>query len=673
MSFNDITLKYSYRSNIDNLVEDFLLKVLNESNEYLRATGYFSVELFNILEKKIYPFIRNNGIIKVICGIDLSKNDVDLINKGYDLRELIEKKIIQQEEYELSSLPNICWLIANKRLELKIALTDGYGIYHEKFSIFKDLENNYIATTGSLNETSSGYKKNIEYIDVFKSGRESERIEEKLNFFWDLWENKTLGIKVFEFNEKLIKKYEKFGIGEPIFYETETNQTVENLENKINLREYQILAIENLKNNYWTGIFAMATGTGKTITSLFALKEFLKTRKRGLIIIVCPYTHLVTQWEKEILKIFSNKKIIKCFENRNNWEEKLDLLIREILLNEEFGICITTISTGSKNHFLKKMNNTGVEKFIIIDEVHNIGSKESKKILEIKALFKLGLSATPMRKYDEEGNEAILKYFNKVVYEFSLKKAIEEGYLARYNYYLIFCELNDEEQEKYEELTKQIVNQINKKEKDEDLIQILLNKRSKIISSCQDKLNKLDYLLQNNKLKKSIFYTAEDKDFFEGTRKILNKNNVVTLNITAKESYIERGKIIEDLVEDKIDGILAMKCLDEGVDIPEVENAIILASSMNSKQYIQRRGRVLRKKNKIDNKIANIYDYIVIPREMKSETEKNIFARELKRVKEFLECAENKIEIILKLLKFSYTNTCMKEFIKLLEGEKDEE
>ena len=126
------------------------------------------------------------------------------------------------------------------------------------------------------------------------------------------------------------------------------------------------------------------------------------------------------------------------------------------------------------------------------------------------------------------------------------------------------------------------------------------------------------------------------------------------------------------MVEDKIDGILAMKCLDEGVDIPEVENAIILASSTNSKQYIQRRGRVLRKKNKIDNKIANIYDYIVVPKEMKGETEKNIFARELKRVKEFLECAENKTEVILKLLKFSYTNTCMKEFIKLLEGEKDE-
>lgn len=667
MSFNDIELKYSYRSNIDNLVEDFLLKVLNESQEYLRATGYFSVELFNVLEKRIYPFIKNNGFIKIICGIDLSENDIKLINEGYNLRELIEKKIIQEEEYELSLLPNICWLIANKKLEIKIALTNNYGIYHEKFSIFRDLEKNYIATTGSLNETSSGYQKNIEYIDVFKFGRDDNRIAEKLKFFEELWENKTTGIKVFEFNEQLIKKYEKIASNGPICYKEESNIKISDPKNKIILREYQKEAIESLKNNNWQGIFAMATGTGKTITALYALKDFLKQEKNGLIVIVCPYTHLVTQWEKEILKVFSHQKIIKCFENRKNWEEKLSLLIREILLKNENRVCITTISTGSSERFLSLINSAKIEKFLIIDEVHNIGAKESKKILSIDAIFRLGLSATPMRKYDEEGNQAILKYFQKIVFEFSLKAAIENGYLANYEYNLFYCQLNDEEEKIYEELTRKIVYLMNKNDKDEAKLEGLLLKRAKILSTCKEKLTQLNFLLQNKKMKKIIFYTAEDKIFFDLTRKVIEDNNLWVLKITASEKHERRTEIIKDLINEKIDGILAMKCLDEGVDIPEVENAVILASSTNEKQYIQRRGRILRKKNKEDKKIANIYDFIVIPQKFIHEIEKNIFKRELVRIKEFLSCAKNKNEIILNLLKFSYEKVCMKEFIYLLE------
>lgn len=675
MSFKNLKLKFSYRSDEDNLLRDFLLKTLNESKKYYRASGYFSSKIFDDLEKNILPFIENNGEIKLVCGIELSDEDIELIKKGYELKRLIGNKILESEDFKLSTLPNICWLIANNKLELKIALMNNEnkrGIYHEKFSVFMDEEENYVAAIGSWNETSNGYSANLETIQVFNDFNgevDYQRIREQKKYFTKLWEDRTKGVTVLNFTEELVKKYSQVAPYKPVIY----NELEEKKEPQIMLREYQKEAIENLKKNKWQGIFAMATGTGKTFTALYALKNFLNQRKNGLIIIVCPYTHLVTQWEKEVLKVFSYQKIVKCFENRNNWEDKIDLLIREILLNKILGICITTISTGSKETFLKKLCNTNIEKFIVFDEVHNIGSKESKKMLEIEAAFRLGLSATPIRRYDEEGNRAILKYFGKVVYEFSLKEAILQGYLAKYNYFLMLCELSDDEQEKYEKITKQIINQMNKKEADEDLIQILLNKRVKIISACKDKLIKLDYLLKKSKFKKTIFYTAEDKEFFKLTREVLNKNGIVTLNITSKENYFKREKIIEDLVEDKIDGILAMRCLDEGADIPEVENAIILASSSNSKQYIQRRGRVLRKKNKNENKVAKIYDYIVIPREMRSDIEKSIFTRELKRIKEFIECAENKNEIILKLLKFSYNNACMKEFIKLLEGEENEQ
>lgn len=696
MRLTDYEFKISYRSGDDDLIRDFYIPALSKSTEYCRAVGFFSNSLLNSLGKGLFPFIKNSGKMKLICGVHISEKDINEINKGYILkRNMIENLLCNSLLFEIdklhmdyldSSLSNICWMVANNRLEIKIALKNlngsvKPGLYHEKIAIFKDKYSNSIATNGSANETGNAYLYNFEYFDVFRSWGsldENARVKEKVEYFNSMWSMREKDLLILDFPSALKEKLIKIAPNAPIddsfvnkaysFQENSQKVLIKEAE-ALKPRDYQKDAIDRWVANEYKGILEMATGTGKTYTSLFAVKKYIETKnKNSLLIICCPYQHLVDQWECNVNDIFPNTPTIKCYASIRKWYEQLNRLIQDIILGtRKLAIVITTTATGSSEDFISIVNMGHVEKVIICDEVHNIGSQHNKNFLKIDSAAKIGLSATPIRRFDEEGNRLILDYFGEPVYKLGIKKAIEMGFLVEYNYFLTYCDLDEIEYEEYREISKKIARLYSTgNSMDEEALQTLLMKRSAMISSCSGKIDALRRILQQiSDYKNMLVYTAENPEFFLKTLNVLEQRGIITLKITSEIPNNLRLRAINKLANRDIDCILAMRCLDEGVDIPTADKAIILASSTNSKQYIQRRGRILRKDKKSGKRIANIYDILVIPPDFSSEIDKKLFERELYRILEFAFASRNYLQVISEMMSFSNKNSLMKNFINI--------
>lgn len=267
--------------------------------------------------------------------------------------------------------------------------------------------------------------------------------------------------------------------------------------------------------------------------------------------------------------------------------------------------------------------------------------------------YRLGLSATPRRYFDEEGSELLLHYFGETVFRYDLKKAIEDGHLTPYNYYPIIVNLSDEEYQEYIDLTRSIIRQSNASDETESrLLEILTMKRSLITKKAVNKISSFQELiskLNNLSTVYNLLVYCQDSEQLVKAQKILNTHRIINHKLTDKESTQDRNTILKGFANKEYQAIVAMNCLDEGIDVPSTESAIILASSGNPRQYIQRRGRVLRKSD--GKEIAHIYDFIVLPPPIHLDQslekyDRMIIKKELVRVWEFLDGANNKLQII---------------------------
>lgn len=408
----------------------------------------------------------------------------------------------------------------------------------------------------------------------------------------------------------------------------------------IELRDYQKEAIFNLEENNWSGIFEMATGTGKTITSLFASNRYFSQNNKICRIIIVPFIHLIEQWEEECFKLnFDN--IVKCAGDYYKWEEKLHKLIRNynIGLIDEMTI-ITTYNSASLDRFNEYFLRIDKNIFLIADECHYFGTKRIETRIFSNIDAKLGLSATPKRWLDEKGSSKIIKFFNKIVFEYDIDKAIRNNFLVSYNYHYRLTDLTDEEIRLFSSYNKMIATVLNKKPIDEELLLGYLLKRKKVIDNAELKLEsfkddfrKLNVKDINNTL---VYCTPQNID--EVTR-FIGDLGVKVRKFNYKVSKDERIKIIKDFENKEIQVLTAMKCLDEGVDIPSIKTAYFLASSSNPREFIQRRGRILRK---FSGKVfADIYDYIVFPNLTEKKLFEKIVSIEMPRFAEFSNNAIN--------------------------------
>lgn len=678
MNLSKLNLNLDYRSSSNNLVLEFYKPCLENSIFYKRAVGFFTSNSLELLAESLKHFLFNTGQIQLIASPRLTENDIEAMKKGYEQQEPIIEKVLLEEISnikEKSALEILSFLISINRLEIKIALTKDlhkYGIYHEKIGIFEDDKKNVVAFTGSANETYGGLISNFESIDVFCSWKKSDeyRVKNKVELFNNLFTNKTKNLSVINFPEAVKKKILEYLPTEKkinkLFLSqfkklNETNIVA--IPNNIKIREYQKTAIQNWFKNNGKGILKMATGTGKTITSLVCFIKLYENTKNIILVIVCPYQHLVDQWNDECKK-FGLQPLL-CYRQKKFWfsslKDKIFIIKNKLSDVETIIVTNTTFLDKDFQEQIRRVNKT----MFIADEVHNFGSKNLLKKLPKNFIYRLGLSATPERWLDEPGTEKLKEYFGDIIFRYDLKEAIKSKFLTSYYYYPILVELTPEETEEYFELTKKIqkaflFNNNDEESEENDLLKKLLIKRSRLLANAKNKIVKLEELFKKNKNRFfNLVYCGDGSNLDEDdTTMIRQVEQVVKLlgkklkykvsPYTSRENIEERKRITKEYKIKNLEVLVAIRCLDEGVDIPAIQNAYILASSTNPRQFIQRRGRILRKSP--EKKYAYIYDFVIIPpsyknvKDIDDETfniERKLLKKELTRFLEFSKIAVN--------------------------------
>ena len=704
MSLRDVPLKAEYRSLLDNVVGEFYIPLLKEASVYKRSVGFFSSTSLIEISKGIAALARNGGHIQLVASPYLSDEDIEAIRYGYDQRKtIIEKALIRQlsddieSYYEIERLNLLANLIADGVLDIRIAYTEnenGIGMYHEKMGIIEDADGNVVAFSGSMNESRTAMVTNYETIDVFcnwlgDSDRGRAKLKQKA--FESIWSNCEPNITVAEFPQVTKEFIDKYRKQKPNYFidEEEKNENSKNIlyrkpkgariPKEINLYDYQIDAIDAWQKNNYIGIFDMATGTGKTLTGLGAISRLSEAINDELaVVIVCPYQHLVEQWVEDIVK-FNIKPIIGYSKSsQRDWKTQLERAIRNqvYIMEKSFFCFVTTNATFASDYVQKQIGKIKKPICIVADEAHNLGTRRLLNLLNDKYKYRLALSATLERHFDDEGTNGLRQFFGDICIEYTLERAIEEGKLTPYNYYPIVVTLNEDELKAFNDITKKMQRCITKDRygntKLNDSGVKLAIKRSRLVAGAEAKIEALKKVMMPFKDSNYMLVycgdttlNAYENDYSQTNRDDLRQITAITrllgnelgMNVskfTADEGMQERATIKEHFENGHdIQVIVAIKCLDEGVNIPAIQKAFILASTTNPKEYIQRRGRVLRNSVKTGKQYAEIYDFITLPRsldEVYGMTKADVMAEsalarnEVERVKEFARLALNPVE-----------------------------
>lgn len=708
MSLKTHVIKSEYRSLIDNVVQDFYIPLLNEAVLYRRAVGFFSSSSLVEISKGIASLAKRGGKIQIVASPYLSEEDIEAIRKGYEDRNaVIEKALLSQlsdetlDFYSMERLNLLATLISEGILDIRIAYTEdhkGIGMYHEKMGVITDAEGNSVAFSGSMNESSTAMSINYETIDVFRSWGDSfeanqERLKE--NAFVSIWNNTEPNIQVLEFpsiSQAMIEKYRK----KPVDYDVDQKQFAapshqgkkkESIQASIGARippdvtlhDYQKEAIASWVGENYRGIFDMATGTGKTYTGLGAVSKLCEDLRDDLaVVIVCPYQHLVEQWVEDIVR-FNIKPIIGySSSSQKDWKKRLAQAVRDQKLrtDKKFFCFICTNATFTNPYVQEQIGKIKSPVLLLVDEAHNFGAKSLSQLLDDRFEYRLALSATLERHRDEEGTAALYNFFGKKCIVYSLERAIKEDKLTPYKYHPVLVYLNEEELGHYEqisyELSKHVIKGKNGRIKLDSYGEILAIKRSRIVAGA---INKIDRLLDVITPYKDDHFLlvycgathiaapnsdktdtdeSEIKQIEAVTRLLGNSLGMKVSKFTAEEDIEERNSIKQHFKDgDDLQAIVAIKCLDEGVNIPGIKTAFILASTTNPKEYIQRRGRVLRKSPGTGKEYAEIYDFVTLPRpldevsgltEDQMKRDLSLVKNELSRVLEFGRLSMNSME-----------------------------
>lgn len=437
------------------------------------------------------------------------------------------------------------------------------------------------------------------------------------------------------------------------------------IPSSIQLRHYQQQAVTNWFANQGRGTLKMATGSGKTITALAIAIELYQKIGLQVLLVVCPYRHLVTQWARECQNF--NLQPILAFENVRNWQSQLSTGLYNIHSgNQSFLTIITTNATLIGEGLQSQIKYFPEKTLIVGDEAHNLGAPRLEQSLPRNIGLRLALSATPERYFDESGTQFIFDYFGAVLQpELTLADAIRQGALVHYLYHPILVELTEAETRIYARLTKRIGWALMDEEaiENNDSLTSLLMQRARLIGAATNKLEALRKLMvERLHTSHTLFYcgdgsvegavTAESNSQLTAVSRLLGSELGYRINTyTADTPLTEREDLRRQFESGELQGLVAIRCLDEGVDIPAVKTAVILASSSNPRQFIQRRGRILRPHSGKER--ATLFDMIILPPDLGRETlevERNLLKKELRRLLEFADLADNAGEARIKLL-----------------------
>ncbi len=686
MSFQNLDIQIRYRSEIHNFPRDFLIPVLSQTELYKRGTGYFSSTSLIQLSVGLFEMAKNGGKIQIVCSPNLDKQDIEAIDYGYKNRdEVITSALLRSVQepvtyFEEERLNLIATLIANGNLDIKIAFLeddDGFRLYHEKIAVFIDHEGNKISYAGSANESENGLDGNFESLYTFCSWKDSSQIEAvhvAENDFDQMWDDETMKLHVIDFPDIVTQKLMKYKKSSGINWNTDEEefgyrsylkrQRKFRIPDGIVLHGYQEEAVQQWQINGYSGVFDMCTGAGKTYTALYGMTQLAKACEEHIaVFIVCPYIHLVSQWEEDV-EIWCLAPIIIAHSKSpsKDWNQDLMKAYKRFRKDGSPFVCITTNDTFAGEdiqRYMQRFNDTQ-NVLLIVDEAHNFGSSQMIKVMPWNIANRIALSATIKRYMDKGGTNKINEFFGEKCIEYSLERAIEEGNLVHYEYIPIPIALSDDELSKYRQLSQKLKKYIivkNGKMKISEAGKPIIYQRTRLLAGAENKITLLMKLFENYKNDNNILVycgatSVEDEDTGEilrqidlVTKKLQTEYHMSVKRFTAEENLKERQNIKKYFAQGMYQVVTAIKCLDEGVNIPGIKTAFIMSSSRNPKEFVQRRGRLLRKSG--NKKKAVIYDFITLPRDLDNvvpgdiEEDRTIIVGEIARMIEFGRLADN--------------------------------
>lgn len=689
MSLKDLYLKEEYSSDIDNILFDFYVPALSKAISYDRIAGEFTSYSLAIASKGIMGLIRNGGRMRMVVAPKFLPEDYAAMEEAvknpeqYTTERMLTALDRLEEEIVAQHVQALGWLIANGRLEIKVAIptaeavrTKKYpGIFHQKVGILRDSVGDIVTFSGGLNETAGGWLNNIEEFKVFWSWGDNQWgwINPDLNKFDRFWDDNSPAVNVYDLPDAVKRKL--IEISPSDLEQIHLDKLYEDLQEKVakkTLFRIQLDAIDAWVKNNMTGILEMATSTGKTITALGCIEKAILQHKRMAVVITAPFSHLLSQWQKEIEEfgLEFNESIIADTSNPK-WRTQLTDAIKDVHLeHKDLLLILTTNKTFSNKDFREILiNEKEVLTYLLIaDEVHNLGSTKQRLGLIEEYDLRLGLSATPSRWFDDGGTKKLLEYFGGTVFKFDFHDAIttinpatRTTYLVPYRYSPIFTYLTDAEIDQYVEMTRSISKRYHstkKQDAKDEILERLEFLRADIIRNASRKMGILQSLISSlpEPIAWTLIYCSPGQ--IDEVMAYIGTLDLKAHRFTQKEKTVptkkyrglsQRDYILKKFAERLYQVLVAMKCLDEGVNVPPARTAILMASTGNPREYIQRIGRVIRRFPEKEE--ATIHDIIVLPSMEKlppdlASIESKIFEREYSRYKRIAELAINNAEAL---------------------------
>lgn len=687
----DLDLRAVYRTESNNLLEDFYLPALKQSQRYDRAVGFFSAAMLSYAAQGVSALAERGGRMRLIFGGEIEEEESTAIEDGYAQRRLQDRlgtdclAVIENiaDALVVRRLEALAWMVASGLLDIKVALKPR-GMYHEKIGIFYDASEERVVFQGSANETVYALLPdfNFESINVFRSWEPAHE-EYALPYvagFERLWRNESAGTLVIPFPEAARERL--LAIGKAA--ETPRSDLETKIASRLRrrhlrgeqttgtpsvpatragepfaLRDHQRAALNAWKARAFQGILAMATGAGKTVTALYGIAKLYEAFQNLFVIVAVPYQALADQWIDE-LQDFS-MVAIPCYASRKEWERDLQ---RNVSLYEagalRFTACVVVYRTLQSREFQEIIKGVPGERLLVVgDECHNFGAESLSSALPPQAALRLGLSATPKHYFDSMRTARVLSYFGEVAFEYPLAQALHDKVLTPYRYYVHLVELNEEETEEYVQLSAQIsrlaasrsVDSLEDRDDDAGL-NILLFKRARLLGNVSDKIVSLRSLVTGRRPEPfTLFYCGDgesDDNSGNTSRQIDDVSRLLydtgwrVAQFTSHQSRIERVRTLDKFRVGALDALVAIRCLDEGIDVPACRTAYILSSSRNPKQFVQRRGRILRRSpGKTEAVVHDFVPLLPSSGSGSNDLERRLVRAELERVAEFAALSQN--------------------------------
>jgi len=689
----DTSLPWAVATTIDDPYEKVIIPCLKESASYDKGVGFFRSEWVDLAKDGLPTFVANGGKMRLLTSIKVNEEEFQAFQLGQKAKtdQILRKQLIDDalnsanKNRKLWTLQYISWLISQNILEVKLLVHKESAIhmYHDKLSFFSD-GTETVCLNGSMNDSDNSLQ-NEEVMTVFSTWRPGGKtsIDTLKNIFEYDWNGGPEKYIALDLPDIVRMKYSEIQSSTNPYSKTETSFIEETKKEKPKIRDYQGTAVQELENHNFRGILAMATGTGKTLTSLFAVQRLMVLHGNLIVCIVVPQTTLLAQWEENIGTFFSFPETVVCAFAKKDWISKLNSALFTFNSKDPLFI-LTTYKTLVDEDLQNRLSTTKKSLVYIFDECHKLGSPdEIRSFCPNQSAYRIGLSATPDRWLDQSGTEYIEGTIGGTVYEYPMEKAIDDKKLCHYKYHIVLCPLSDQETQDFSSDTLKINKYSSGSGKDgaemNESLKRLLNHRAKIAKKCESKWSAFFNTFSSSQTKKGTIVYVFDQQVEQMKSDLRSQFPALAIqSITADTPADERKAILENFNNGSVDVLVAIQCLDEGVDIPNCSQEFILASSTNPREFIQRRGRVLRISKKNPNKIAEITDFVTIANDSSfygNEIKQSVIKRELPRIAEFVRLSDNKddINLISYLAKISGISLYSKEHPWTTEANEKEE